>query len=160
MKIKLKFRQLTAYFSPNKPILADNESLQVELPTNKHFSNKVIIVCNDKTYVAENNTVIIPRADLQEINVCEVQERDCFTDKILQRFVTENLYVITAQKGDTSRLVSERVFYQQVLIALSDQIKSLKTQIGNLSEKEDKTEQRIESLEKGKFTLFKFTKGE
>lgn len=147
MKIKLKLRALTAYFSPNKVILADNEDLEIDILDKGQLSHRVVLLCNGKTYLADGKTVVIPRSELKAVNVLELSERD-EADRVLRVVQAENLYVLPCGK-DTSRLVAEREFYSKVLSELLREVFALK-------ERTAAYEKRLAELENGKFTMLKF----
>ena len=150
MTIKLKMRYISAYFSPNKVILADNEDLTIEILNKGRFSQRTVLLCNGKTYLCENKSVTIPRGDLGDINVFELQEREHGTDRILARVTVENLLVIPCQAEYAgNRLLTERAFYQHVVTNLLEHAKQLE-------EKQQVLEKKIETLEKGKYTILKF----
>lgn len=151
MKINLKIRAVTAYCSPSKAILADNEDAVIQIIDKGQLQERVVLLCNGKSYVAdENKTVTLPRKELGSVNVLELTERSADTDKILNRFVCENLYIIPVDVGEGgNRLVAEREFYKETFTALLDRVKAL-------SERQTVLEKKVADLENGKFTMLKF----
>lgn len=151
MRINLKLRAVTAYCSPSKAVLADNEDLIISVLDKGQLKQRVVLLCNGKTYAADKHKQIsIPRAELENVNVLELTERSEETDKILKRFAVENVYVLPCVKGsDGSRLLAEREFYQQTFSALL-------TQVNELTERQTKLEKKVAELENGKFTMLKF----
>lgn len=150
MQINLKLRAVTAYCSPCKAILADNEDITINIMDRGQLQQRVVLLCNGKTYVAENKTVTIPRAALTNVNVLELTERDAETDKILRRFAVENLYVMPCSAGnDGNRLLAEREFYKQTFAALL-------SQVNDLTARQEQLETKVAELENGKFTMLKF----
>lgn len=151
MRINLKLRAVTAYCSPCKAVLADNEDLVISVLDKGQLKQRVVLLCNGKTYVADKHKQIsIPRTELSNVNVLELTERNEETDKILKRFAVENVYVLPCVKdGDGSRLLAEREFYQQTFSALL-------TQVNELTERQTKLEKKVAELENGKFTMLKF----
>ena len=151
MQIKLKLRTLSAYFSPNKVLLADNEDLKIELMDKGQLTQKVVLFCNGKTYVADSDkTFTLPRNELGNANFFELSERKADTDEVINRFVVENLYVVPCAVGDAgNRLIAERTFYQETMEELLEQVKLQSEQLAKL-------EKRCADLENGKFTMLKF----
>lgn len=150
MKTKLKLRYLSAYFSPNKIVLADNEDLTIEILDKGRFSQRTVLLLNGKTYLCENKAVTIPRADLGNINVFELQEREHSTDRVLERVTVENLLAIPCQaEYENNRLITERAFYAQVVDELLEDVK-------RLHERLDRVDTQVGALENGKFTILKF----
>lgn len=150
MKINLKLRAVSAYFSPDKVILADNEDLEIRLLDRGQLAQRVVLLCNGKTYVAVDKTVTIPRDELQNINTFELTERDAETDKITRRITVENLYVMPCSTGESgNRLLAEREFYQKTFAELL-------AQVIDLSERQSELEKKVAELENGKFTMLKF----
>lgn len=151
MQINLKLRAVTAYCSPTKAILADNEDLTIKIVDKGQLKQRVVLLCNGKSFVADGNKeIVIPRAELGDINVFELTERETETDKVLKRFTVENLYVLPCDKEYAgSRLLVEREFYQQTFKALLEQVDELSKQQVMLKKK-------VAELENGKFTMLKF----
>lgn len=150
MTIKLKLRYLSAFFSPNKIILADNEDITIQIVDKGRFSQRTVLLCNGKAYLCEKKAVTIPRGELGDINVFELQEREHGTDRVLERVAVENLLVIPCQtEYEGNRLVTERAFYAQVITELLKEVK-------RLVEHQNTLDKRIEELENGKFTILKF----
>lgn len=150
MQINLKLRAVTAYCSPSKATLADNEDITIKILDKGQLQQRVVLLCNGKSYVADNRSVVIPRSELRGINVLELTERDAETDKVLKRFTVENLYVIPCSKEyEGNRLVAEREFYQQTFAELLTEVKTLSARQAVLEEK-------VAELENGKFTMLKF----
>lgn len=149
MKIDLKLRALTAYCSPSKAILADNEEITITILDRGQLKNRVVLLCNGKSYVADGKTVAIPRSELTAINVLELTERD-EADKVLKRFAVENLYVLPCgAEYEGNRLLAEREFYKNVFTPLL-------SQVAKLTDRQAELEKRVADLENGKFTMFKF----
>lgn len=150
MEIKLKLRAVTAYFSPAKVILADNEDVTIKILDKGQLGQRVVLCCNGKTYVATGKSVVIPRADLGEVNTMELTERDVDTDKVITRIGVENLYVLPCAAGDEgNRLVAEREFYKHMFVKLLEQV-------DEQGKRQKKLEKRVADLENGKFTMLKF----
>lgn len=151
MQINLKLRAVTAYCSPCKAILADNEDITINVLDRGQLKERVVLLCNGKTYVADENKIItLPRGELGGVNVLELTEREADTDKVIKRFVVENLYVIPRAAGDNgSRLLAERKFYEETFAELLNQVNALSTRQAEL-------EKRQADLENGKYTMFKF----
>lgn len=151
MRINLKLRAVTAYCSPCKAILADNEDLTINILDKGQLKQRVVLLCNGKTYVADKHKeIIVPRSELVNVNVLELTERNEETDKIIKRYVVENLYVLPCAKGnDGNRLLAEREFYQQTFAELL-------TQVNSLTARQAELENRVAELENGKFTMLKF----
>ena len=97
----------------------------------------------------ENKSVHIDRQSLDTVNVFELQLRD--TDgKILQRWVTEGLYVAPMSTDyENDRLITEREFYAELCANQSATIETLKEQVADLKN-------RVAALENGKFSILKF----
>lgn len=154
MKINLKLRALTAYFSPCKVALADNEDVTIEISDKGQLTERVVLLCNGKTYLCENKTVTLPRADLQNINVFELQEREHGKDEVLRRVTVENLYVMPCSNDyEQNRLVAERTFYADVFTNLLDTVRKLQRD-------KEETDKKLDELINGKFTVVKFKKKE
>lgn len=151
MLINLKLRSVTAYCSPNKVIIADNEDVTIKILDKGQLKQRVVLLCNGKSYVAnEVKEVVIPRSELEDINVLELTERENGTDKVLKRFSVENLYVLPCGKEYYgNRLLVEREFYKQTFTALLQQVKAM-------SERQAVLEKKVADLENGKFTMLKF----
>lgn len=151
MKINLKLRAVTAYCSPNKAIISDNEDLTIKILDKGQLTQRVVLLCNGKSFVAnDNKELVILRSELCNINIMELTEREADTDKVLKRFAVENLYVIPcAKEYEGNRLLVEREFYQQTLTALLEQV-------NELSERQAILEKKVADLENGKFTMLKF----
>lgn len=151
MQINLKLRSVTAYCSPSKAILADNEDLIIKIIDKGQLRQRVVLLCNGKSYVADKNkTVTVPRSELGNVNVLELTEREEETDKILKRFVAESLYILPcAKEYEGNRLLAEREFYQQTFTELLSEVKGLR-------ERQSTLEQKVAELENGKFTMLKF----
>ena len=151
MQINLKLRAVTAYCSPSKAILADNEDVTITIIDRGQLKQRVVLLCNGKTYVADGfKTIVLPRSELCNVNALELTEREAETDKILKRFIVENLYIIPCAAGDNgSRLLAERKFYQETFATLLEQVNELKAKQMHLEEK-------VAELENGKFTMLKF----
>lgn len=147
MEIKLKLREVTAYCSPCKATLADDEDLSIKVMDRGQLSKKVVLCFNGKTYLAKDKTISIPRTAIGAVNVLELTERDD-SDNILRCFKTENLYVV-AHSASENRLWAERQFYQEYLQKIYTQTKLLSDKVSTL-------EKRIADLENGKFTMLKF----
>ncbi len=150
MNINLKVRYLSAYFSPCKLILADNEDITITMLDKGRFAGRVVLLCNGKAYVCTNKTVTISRCELANVNVFELQERDDATDKILQVVTVENLLVVPCEKEyQDNRLLTERTFYAEVITELLHRVTALQDQL-------KETQKRVLDLENGKYTLLKF----
>lgn len=151
MQINLKLRAVTAYCSPSKAILADNEDITIKVLDRGQLKERVVLLCNGKTYVADENKIItLPRKELGGVNVLELTEREADTDKVIKRFVAENLYVMPSAVGDNgNRLLAERKFYEETFAALLNQVNALSARQAYL-------EKRQADLENGKYTMFKF----
>lgn len=151
MKINLKLRAVTAYCSPNKAILADNEDLTIKILDKGQLTQRVVLLCNGKSFVANGNKeVVVPRSEICNINILELTEREADTDKVLKRFAVENLYVMScAKEYEGNRMLIEREFYQQTLTTLLEQV-------NELSERQTILEKKVADLENGKFTMLKF----
>ena len=151
MQINLKLRSVTAYCSPCKAILADNEDLTIKILDRGQLTQRVVLLCNGTAYAAdENKTVTLPRSALTNINVLELTEREADTDKVLKRFTVENLYVLSCDKEYAgNRLLVEREFYRQTFAALLDQVHGL-------TARQEELERKVADLENGKFTMLKF----
>ncbi len=150
MQINLKLRAVTAYCSPCKAILADNEDITINVLDRGQLKERVVLLCNGKTYVAdENKTITLPRGELSGVNVLELTEREADTDKVLKRFVVENLYVIPRAGDNGNRLLAERKFYEETF-------ETLLNQVNTLSARQAELEKRQADLENGKYTMFKF----
>lgn len=149
MKIKLKLRAVSAYFSPNKLILADNEDLEIKIQDKGLFKEKTVLSFNGKTFFAQEGIVTISRKDLCDVNVFELTERD-ENDLIKKKVSVENLYVLPCKNDEEcGRLIAEREFYQKTLTDLLCKVERL-TEINAQQEK------RLAALENGKFTMLKF----
>lgn len=150
MQINLKLRSVTAYCSPSKALLADNEDLTIKILDKGQLQQRVVLLCNGKSYVADKKAVVIPRSELRNINVLELTERDAETDKVLKRFTVENLYVIPCNKDyEGNRLLAEREFYQETFAEMQKQLETLTVGYEQLKSK-------VADLENGKFTMLKF----
>ena len=151
MQIYLKLRAVTAYCSPSKAILADNEDIIINVLDRGRLKQRAVLLCNGKTYVADENKIItLPRSELGNVNALELTEREADTDKVLKRFVMENLYVMPRTAGDNGkRLLAERKFYEETFAALLNQVNAL-------SARQAVLEKRQADLENGKYTMFKF----
>lgn len=148
MKAILKLRAVSAYFSPNKVIVADDENLEIEILDKGQLGQRVVLLCNGKTYLADKKKISVPRSELQNVNVFELTERD-EADNILRKVTVENLYVLPCKSGDGERLVAERKFYEETFTALLRETRELKS-------KQHELEKRVAELENGKFTMLKF----
>ncbi len=150
MKINLKLRSLTAYCSPCKIILADNEEAEINIIDRGQLKGKAVLLFNGKSYIADKEKIVtIPRKEIQSVNVLELTEQD-ETGKVTRRFVTDNLYAMeywTEYGGN--RLLTERAFYQKTLAELLKEVQAL-------ADKQTKLEKRQADLENGKYTMFKF----
>lgn len=150
MRINLKLRAVSAYFSPAKITLADNEDLEIKLLDKGQLRQRVVLLCNGTSYVGTDKMFTIPRGELSNVNTLELTEREEETDKILKRITVENLYVMPcAIGGAENRLLAEREFYQQTF-------KELLAQISTLLDRQHKLENKVAELENGKFTMLKF----
>lgn len=151
MQINLKLRAVTAYCSPSKAILADNEDITIKIIDKGQLKQRVVLLCNGKTYVADSTkTIVLPRHELGTVNVLELTERDKDTDKVLKRIAAENLYILPCAAGDAgNRLLAEREFYQETFTTLLAQINELRDRQACL-------EAKVADLENGKFTMLKF----
>lgn len=150
MKVTLKLRKLSAYFVEKSVTLADDEVLQVQVADKGALSGRVALLCNGKSYIADENKIVhIDRQSLETVNVFELQLRD--TDgKILQRWVTEGLYVAPLSTDyENDRLITEREFYAELCARQSAAIETLQEQVTDLTN-------RVAALESGKFKILNF----
>lgn len=150
MKVTLKLRKLSAYFVEKSVMLADDEVLQVQVADKGVLSGRVALLCNGKSYIADENKIVhIDRQSIETVNVFELQLRD--TDgKILQRWVTEGLYVAPMSTDyENDRLITEREFYADLCARQSATIETLQEQVADLKN-------RVAALENGKFSILKF----
>lgn len=150
MRINLKLRAVTGYCSPSKAVIADNEDLVIHVQDKGQLQNRVVLLCNGKSYVADKNKdITIPRAELQAINVLELSERN-EEDKMRRTFAVENLFAIECKKEyGESRLLAERAFYREVLTTLLNRTEKTEKALEDANK-------RLAALENGKFTMFKF----
>lgn len=160
MTTKLKLREVSAYFSPGKVVLCDNEDLTVELLDRGKIRNKAVLLVNGAAFVFTEKKLTIPRDSLTDVTVCELQERS-EEGQVLKRFAVENLYRLPCVKGyENNRLVTEREFYRAAIKAFTDEITALKLRVAELEQKCGLTDEKVGSLEKGKFTILKFKEEE
>lgn len=150
MKITLKIRPLSAYFVEKSVTLADDEVLQVQIADKGRISGRIVMLCNGKSYIADDNKVVhIDRASLDVVNVFELQVRD-ESGKVLNRWATEGLYVAPMSTDyENDRLITEREFYADLLTKYSEVNETLKEQVADLKN-------RVAALENGKFSILKF----
>ena len=150
MKINLKLRSVSAYFSPQKITLADNEELTIHLVDRGRLTARAVLTVNGKTYLvdAATKTAVVPRAELHAVNTVELTDRS-EADEITQRYNVENLYVLRANADDGGRLLAERRFYAETFAALYAETKRQAETIAELSD-------RIAALEQGKYTILKW----
>ena len=150
MKITLKIRPLSAYFVEKSVTLADDEVLQVQISDKGRISGRIVMLCNGKSYIADDNKVVhIDRASLDVVNVFELQVRD-ESGKVLNRWATEGLYVAPMSTDyENDRLITEREFYADLLTKYSEVNETLKEQVADLKN-------RVAALENGKFSILKF----
>ena len=150
MKVTLKLRKLSACFAEKSVTLADDEVLQVQVADKGALSGRVALLCNGKSYIADENKVVhIDRQSLETVNVFELQLRDA-DGKILQRWVTEGLYVAPLSTDyENDRLITEREFYAELCAQQSATIETLQEQVADLKN-------RVAALENGKFSILKF----
>ncbi len=150
MKVTLKLRTLSAYFVEKSVTLADDEVLEVQVSDKGRLSERVVLLCNGKSFFADENKVVhIDRQTLTTANVFELQARD--TDgKVLQRWVTESLYIAPMSTDYANdRLVTEREFYAELCTRQSAAIETLQEQVTDLTN-------RVAALESGKFKILNF----
>lgn len=150
MKITLKIRPLSAYFVEKSVTLADDEVLQIQIADKGRISGRIIMLCNGKSYIADDNKIVhIDRASLDVVNVFELQVRD-ESGKVLNRWATEGLYVAPMSTDyENDRLITEREFYAELLTKYSEVNETLKEQVADLKN-------RVAALENGKFSILKF----
>lgn len=150
MKITLKIRPLSAYFVEKSVTLADDEVLQIQIADKGRISGRIVMLCNGKSYIADDNKVVhIDRASLDVVNVFELQVRD-ESGKVLNRWATEGLYVAPMSTDyENDRLITEREFYADLLTKYSEVNETLKEQVADLKN-------RVAALENGKFSILKF----
>lgn len=150
MKITLKIRPLSAYFVEKSVTLADDEVLQVQIADKGRISGRIVMLCNGKSYIADDDKVVhIDRASLDVVNVFELQVRD-ESGKVLNRWATEGLYVAPMSTDyENDRLITEREFYAELLTKYSEVNETLKEQVADLKN-------RVAALENGKFSILKF----
>lgn len=150
MKITLKIRPLSAYFVEKSVTLADDEVLQVQIADKGRISGRIVMLCNGKSYIADDDKVVhIDRASLDVVNVFELQVRD-ESGKVLNRWATEGLYVAPMSTDyENDRLITEREFYADLLTKYSEVNETLKEQVADLKN-------RVAALENGKFSILKF----
>lgn len=150
MKITLKIRPLSAYFVEKSITLADDEVLQIQIADKGRISGRIVMLCNGKSYIADDNKVVhIDRASLDVVNVFELQVRD-ESGKVLNRWATEGLYVAPMSTDyENDRLITEREFYADLLTKYSEVNETLKEQVADLKN-------RVAALENGKFSILKF----
>lgn len=150
MKITLKIRPLSAYFVEKSVTLADDEVLQIQIADKGRISGRIVMLCNGKSYIADENKVVhIDRAGLGVVNVFELQVRD-ESGKVLNRWATEGLYVAPMSTDyENDRLITEREFYADLLTKYSEVNETLKEQVADLKN-------RVAALENGKFSILKF----
>ena len=148
MKVTLKLRKLSAYFVEKSVTLADDEVLQVQVADKGALSGRVALLCNGKSYIADENKIVhIDRQSLETVNVFELRDTD---GKILQRWITEGLYVAPMTTDyENDRLITEREFYAELCARQSATIETLQEQVADLKN-------RVAALENGKFSILKF----
>lgn len=161
MKAKLKIRYNSAFFTPAKIVLADNEPLEIELIDRGRVvePNKAVLVVGDTVNAFINGKCTLDNALVGDIVVAELQERTA-TDQIVHRWVCENLYRLPTVRGyEDNRLVTERTFYKEVIRQLTDELKRTAERVDELEKRLDIGEKDVKDLQNGKFTILKF-KGE
>lgn len=149
MNITLKLRENSAYFTPNKILYADNESLEITVRHKGRIVNRGFLIFNDKLYALSDNVCVIPHGAINTVNTCELQDRK--GNDVVHRWRVENLYCHKYEVGteNANRLVAEREFYAVTTKQLSEDISVLQSKICKL-------EKAVDQLENGKFRLFKF----
>lgn len=149
MNITLKLRENSAYFTPNKILYADNESLEITVRHKGRIVNRGFLIFNDNLYAVSDDICVIPHDAINTVNTCELQDRK--GDDVIHRWRVENLYChkheIGAENG--ARLLAEREFYAVTVEQMSKDISVLQSKIY-------KFEKTVDQLENGKFRLFKF----
>lgn len=150
MKVTLKVRPLTAFFAEKSVTLADDEVLQVQISDKGRISGRIAMLCNGKSFIADDNKVVhIDRKSLDIVNVFELQVRD-HDGKVLNRWVTEGLYVAPLSTDyEHDRLTTEREFYAELCTRQS-------AAIDELTERVTALEKRCADLENGKFKILNF----
>lgn len=160
MKTKLKLREVSAYFSPCKVVIYDNEDLEVELVDRGRIKNKAVLTVNGAAFVFEDKRLTVPRGVLADVNVCELHEQT-EEGKTVKRYTVETLYRLPHVAGyEDDRLLTERAFYQTAIKAFAIELSALKDELKQLKEQMGLTDAKVGSLEKGKFTILKFKEEE
>jgi hypothetical protein len=149
VNITLKLRENSAYFTPNKILYADNESLEITVRHKGRIVNRGFLIFNDNLYALSDNICIIPHNAINTVNTCGLQDRK--GDDVIHGWRVENLYCHKYDMGteNGARLVAEREFYAVTAKQLSEEISVLQSKIYKL-------EKTVDQLENGKFRLFKF----
>ena len=161
MKVQLKIRYNSAFFTPAKIVLADNEPLEIELIDRGRVAepNKAVLLVGDTVNAFVNGKCTIDNALVGDIFVTELQERTA-SDKIVSRWTCENLYRLPTVRGyEDNRLVTERTFYKEVIRQLTDELKRTADRLAVVEQRLEVGEKDVKDLQNGKFTILKF-KGE